>query len=181
MDTKTDNNTPVSAINAHTETPAGNVHPLVASNPTRYRELRNGAVYDREVRHIVAMQPAKNAAVITKENSQSMHDLRRAQTRDAILAGIAEGTGKLTWQGGIQAMSEAMAKLVVAGGNRSPEAFRVLLHGADVLPDRTAQVQAGAVSLPGAPSIALIERILILTQPAGDNVVIDGEIKKPLD
>jgi hypothetical protein len=106
---------------------------LAEEQPERYRILESGAVYDKEQGRIVAMDNKRNPNGITTNTTQNMHKLRRAHAQAAILQGIAEGANMQTWRGGVKKMSKAMTELVMEGGNRAPEAFRVLLQGADLI------------------------------------------------
>ena len=135
-----------------------NYYTLAEQNPDKYSILKNGAVYGKDEGRIVAIDNSRNPHAISTETTQNMHKLKRLQAQSEILHGIAEGTGAIHWRGGVRNMAGAMAKLVMEGGNRAPEAFRVLLQGADLidvgrgsgsndLPAGGARIELGAEAL----------------------------------
>jgi hypothetical protein len=63
------------------------------SNPDRYREGSNGAVFDRETGRIVTLDPSRNPYAITPENAREMHKRRKQLDRIARMRGLALGIG----------------------------------------------------------------------------------------
>jgi len=106
---------------------------LAEANPDRFKICSNGTIYDRSIGRFVATNNALNPNVITPERSRQLKALRQQQAREAILRGIADGTKAMTWRKGMERMASAMAQLVLDGGNRAPEAMRVLMQGAGLI------------------------------------------------
>ena len=142
---------------------------LAEANPDRFKICSNGTIYDRSIRRFVATNNDLNPYVITPERSRQLKALRQQQARDAILRGIADGTKAMTWRGGVERMASAMAQLVLDGGNRAPEAMRVLLQGAGLL--ETGRRQGGSDDVPvqGARlevSAAALDKLLMILRQA---------------
>jgi hypothetical protein len=64
------------------------------SDPDRYRQGSNGAVFDRETGRIVTMDPTRNPHAITKENAAEFVRRRDAKARIDYLRGIIIGRGE---------------------------------------------------------------------------------------
>jgi hypothetical protein len=92
------------------------------------RVLANGAVYDERQHKIVKMNPEMNPHVITKENSQIMHQKRREQTRLRLMSGMKKGLGAPTFGYAVELIGEAQAMLAAdaSKGRASTYAFRTL-------------------------------------------------------
>lgn len=59
----------------------------------RYRELKNGAIYDMEEKRICANPPGGTKNAITQATAGAMHELRREKARKAAVAGLTRVSG----------------------------------------------------------------------------------------
>lgn len=66
----------------------------IEANPDRYIRFKTGAVYDREVGHIVA-NPGGGTAAITPATSQLMHERKRQLSAEAAVQGLVDGANAL--------------------------------------------------------------------------------------
>ena len=76
------------------ELPAKNTQPMTLppeySDPVRYRVLSNGAIFDNEIKRIVAI-PGGGTKAITKATSSELRSLWKAQKARAKLRGMVRG------------------------------------------------------------------------------------------
>lgn len=101
------------------------------------RVLANGAVYDMNVKRIVA-NPGGGSTAITQAQSSAYHDLRRAKRIEIAQRGIELGTGATRWDIGAVDIIAAQSRLAldITKGRGSTEAARLVLGAAELLPER---------------------------------------------
>jgi hypothetical protein len=145
------------------ELPDEAIHPLVASDPERYMECKNGAIFDRRTHHFVANRPSKNPHLLTSETSALYKRLRKERAQQAIREGIEKGTKSINWKSGISKIAATMSSMIVdERHNKTPELAKVLLMAANLLPDRDQEPvqQAGMTVSMDADTAARIAEAL---------------------
>lgn len=144
------------------------------------RLLKNGAVYDHNTGRIVANNPALNPHVITKENTQRYHQMRRERYFEAAQRGVISGSGadRRDIDSAVEAIYHVQTKIATneMAGRSSTEAARFVVSTAGLAPDRKELSKDEARDI-GAGIVSELFRIL---QDNGhsiaENDIIDAEI-----
>ena len=137
----------------------------IQADGERYRELKNGAVYDMESKRIVA-NPGGGTTAITQANASEIGNIYREQRAAAAREEIADRKGKGDLIVGIRALTGNQIDLAsdIERGRASTEAYKTVMMAAGMWdrPGQSANNLANStqVSLPNE----IAHRILDILQ-----------------
>ncbi len=115
-----------------------NNFPEIVPDGVRYKELKNGAIYDLERGRIVA-NPGGGKTAITQARSSEYHKLRQEKRRSAVSDGMREY--KKTFKSEFDAVkaiakSQTQLAMSVKAGHASTQAAKWLMQAGDFVPEK---------------------------------------------
>ena len=132
--------------------------------PERYRILKNGAVYDREVGRIVA-NPGGGSAAWNSETSELGRQQAKLKREAAVMRGVELGTDTPDWGVGVADMTKAMVKIAVTKQNRAAvTAYNAVMRELPGGPDVRQNAQNGGARLSLELGAAAMARLLDIVQ-----------------
>lgn len=98
-------------------------------NKSHLRELKNGAIYDMNVGHIVKAPP-NDRQIINQETARDFHKLRKEKALAAIQSGMKSARDTFQHEyDAIEAMTQSITRIALDNGNRDAVlAYKTLLE-----------------------------------------------------
>ena len=151
-----------------------------APAPTgRTKVLKNGAIYDMDVKRIVVGPPGGGVltgTAITQSNANEYHELSREKRLDAVYRGLAAGTRRSNAHDAVEAIVARQAELAMAidRGRASTEAARFTFQAGELIQDRRLD-SADGLTITAHASLGALETLRAILEQARTGVREQGD------